>query len=90
MLRDPVRRRRVCLTLGLVACLGARAADPGQELLLHLPFDGTTEAAVGGDLGAPTVQGTPTFTEGRHGQGVSLTDGTHLVLSLPPAIREVE
>ena len=73
-----------------MTCIAAMAAEPERGLLLHYPFDGTVEAAVGSDLGAPTVQGTPVFTAGRHGQGVSLTNGTHFVLTLPPSVREGE
>ena len=71
------------LSTGLVA-----AAEKG--LVLYLPFDGNLDAAVGKDVGAVRAKGNPKFVEGRFGQAVSLTDGAHLIVPVPPGIKKGE
>lgn len=84
-----LRHRLLCLAVAGTLTAGL-AAENERALVLHLPFDGTAEPAVGKQLGTPKVVGQPTYVEGKHGQAICLTDGVHLVVPLPPAIKQGE
>ena len=68
----------------LVAQTAVAQSDTGP--LVHLTFDGTLTPVAGRDLGLPQAFNDPQFVEGRHGEAISLTDGAHLLLKLPPSI----
>jgi len=73
-----------------LACCSYAQTDAAKGLVLHLPLDGTVEPVVGKELGTPKVVGTPAFVEGRHGQAISLTNGVHLLVNLPPNVKNGE
>ncbi len=67
------------LTVDAVVPSVSTAAAPDDEgLLLHLPFDGTTDAAVSGGSGTAAVTGRPGYVDTDHGQGIRMAAGTQL------------
>ncbi len=67
------------LTTAAVAARGDTMPGRDDEtLLLHLSFDGTTDAAVARGIGAASVTGSPTYVDTDHGKGIRIAEGTQL------------